>query len=90
MSFEVAHSPAGPNSLPLMALKRYPRSPNRVLPNTVKFTETTHFPNCLFPELQIEIATLQVLFIVFVATLVRSAFGFGEALVAVPPQSLHR
>lgn len=28
--------------------------------------------------------TLQVLFVVFIATLVRSAFGFGEALVAVP------
>jgi uncharacterized membrane protein YfcA len=27
---------------------------------------------------------LQVLFIVFIATLIRSAFGFGEALVAVP------
>lgn len=28
--------------------------------------------------------TLHVLFVVFVATLLRSAFGFGEALVAVP------
>lgn len=28
--------------------------------------------------------TLHVLFVVFIATLVRSAFGFGEALVAVP------
>lgn len=28
--------------------------------------------------------TLQVLSIVFVATLIRSAFGFGEALIAVP------
>ena len=28
--------------------------------------------------------TLPVLAVVFVATLVRSAFGFGEALVAVP------
>jgi hypothetical protein len=25
-----------------------------------------------------------VLFIVFIATLIRSAFGFGEALIAVP------
>jgi uncharacterized protein len=41
-------------------------------------------PQLLVPELPIEIATLQVLLIVFVATLVRSAFGFGEALVAVP------
>jgi uncharacterized protein len=41
-------------------------------------------PNCSSPELLIEIATLQVLLIVFAATLVRSAFGFGEALVAVP------
>jgi len=29
-------------------------------------------------------ATLQVLVVVFIATLIRSAFGFGEALVAVP------
>ena len=29
-------------------------------------------------------STLQVLLIVFIATLIRSAFGFGEALVAVP------
>jgi hypothetical protein len=29
-------------------------------------------------------ATLHVLFVVFVATLIRSAFGFGEALFAVP------
>lgn len=28
--------------------------------------------------------TLAVLFVVFVATLIRSAFGFGEALIAVP------
>lgn len=32
----------------------------------------------------IDVHTLQVLAIVFVATLIRSAFGFGEALVAVP------
>jgi uncharacterized protein len=30
------------------------------------------------------LTTLQVLSIVFVATLIRSAFGFGEALIAVP------
>src|ERR1700755_2510569 len=29
-------------------------------------------------------ATLQVLIVVFLATLCRSAFGFGEALIAVP------
>lgn len=29
-------------------------------------------------------ATWQVLFVVFVATLIRSTFGFGEALIAVP------
>ncbi len=29
-------------------------------------------------------ATLQVLLVVFAATLIRSAFGFGEALIAVP------
>ena len=32
----------------------------------------------------IDTTTLQVLLIVFIATLIRSAFGFGEALVAVP------
>jgi uncharacterized membrane protein YfcA len=35
-------------------------------------------------EVKIDITTLQVLFIVFVAALIRSAFGFGEALIAVP------
>jgi uncharacterized membrane protein YfcA len=29
-------------------------------------------------------ATLLVLAVVFLATLIRSAFGFGEALIAVP------
>jgi len=28
--------------------------------------------------------TVQVLAVLFVATLIRSAFGFGEALIAVP------
>ena len=32
----------------------------------------------------IDAATLQVLAVVFLATLIRSAFGFGEALIAVP------
>jgi uncharacterized protein len=32
----------------------------------------------------IDAATLYVLFIVFFATVIRSAFGFGEALIAVP------
>ncbi len=31
-----------------------------------------------------EVVTLQVLVVVFIATFIRSAFGFGEALVAVP------
>jgi uncharacterized protein len=35
-------------------------------------------------EITIDATTLQVLLIVFVATLIRSAFGFGEALIAVP------
>src|ERR1700722_3513350 len=35
-------------------------------------------------ESAIEVTTLYVLLIVFIATLIRSAFGFGEALVAVP------
>ncbi len=35
-------------------------------------------------ESAIDGTTLQVLLIVFVATLIRSAFGFGEALIAVP------
>ena len=34
------------------------------------------------------ILTLSILLIVFIATLVRSAFGFGEALIAVPLLSL--
>jgi uncharacterized protein len=37
----------------------------------------------------IAVGTLQVLAIVFVATLIRSAFGFGEALVAVPLLALY-
>jgi uncharacterized membrane protein YfcA len=32
----------------------------------------------------VDVTTVQVLGVVFVATLIRSAFGFGEALVAVP------
>jgi uncharacterized membrane protein YfcA len=35
-------------------------------------------------HLVVDSTTIQVLGIVFVATLIRSAFGFGEALVAVP------
>jgi uncharacterized protein len=35
-------------------------------------------------ETAIDGTTLQVLFILFIATLIRSAFGFGEALIAVP------
>jgi uncharacterized membrane protein YfcA len=35
-------------------------------------------------EITIDLSTLVVLLIVFFATLIRSAFGFGEALVAVP------
>ncbi|MGH9439523.1 MAG: sulfite exporter TauE/SafE family protein, partial [Terriglobia bacterium] len=35
-----------------------------------------------------DVTTLQVLLIVFAATLVRSAFGFGEALIAVPVLAL--
>ena len=40
--------------------------------------------NWLVPETPIDVTTLYVLGIVFIATLIRSAFGFGEALVAVP------
>jgi len=36
------------------------------------------------PEARLEAITIYVLAVVFVATLIRSAFGFGEALVAVP------
>jgi uncharacterized protein len=32
----------------------------------------------------VDVVTVQVLMVVFVATLIRSAFGFGEALIAVP------
>jgi uncharacterized protein len=36
------------------------------------------------PEIPIDLTTLYVLLIIFAATLIRSALGFGEALVAVP------
>src|SRR6202049_2271522 len=35
-------------------------------------------------EIMIDATTLQVLLSVFIATLIRSAFGFGEGLIAVP------
>jgi hypothetical protein len=35
-------------------------------------------------EITIDVTTLHVLIVVFIATIIRSAFGFGEALVAVP------
>ena len=35
-------------------------------------------------EIAIDATTVQVLFILFVAALIRSALGFGEALIAVP------
>src|ERR1022692_3555728 len=38
----------------------------------------------LASEITIDLITLCVLCIVFAATLIRSAFGFGEALIAVP------
>ena len=38
----------------------------------------------LASEIPIDATTLQVLIVVFVAALIRSAFGFGEALIAVP------
>jgi hypothetical protein len=38
----------------------------------------------LFQETPIHLSLLLVLAIVFVATVIRSAFGFGEALIAVP------
>jgi uncharacterized protein len=41
-------------------------------------------PNSKEKETAIESTTLLVLIILFTATLIRSAFGFGEALVAVP------
>src|SRR5665213_2580700 len=34
--------------------------------------------------MMLDITTLQVLVVVFFATLIRSTFGFGEALIAVP------
>jgi uncharacterized membrane protein YfcA len=38
----------------------------------------------LSSEIIIDFTTLQVVSVIFLATLIRSAFGFGEALVAVP------
>ena len=43
-----------------------------------------HNEFCSLSEITIDFTALQVLFIVFIATLIRSAFGFGEALIAVP------
>ena len=40
--------------------------------------------NLFTVEITIDVTTLHVVFIVFIATVIRSAFGFGEALVAVP------
>jgi uncharacterized membrane protein YfcA len=40
--------------------------------------------NSVRTEIAIDTTTLHVLLIVFIATLIRSTFGFGEALVAVP------
>ena len=39
---------------------------------------------CFCPNETMDLTTLQVLLIVFLATVIRSAFGFGEALIAVP------
>jgi uncharacterized protein len=38
----------------------------------------------LVQDTAIDVATAGILFIVFIATLIRSTFGFGEALLAVP------
>src|SRR3954468_1913367 len=35
-------------------------------------------------QLALDATTVPVLLVIFLATLVRSAFGFGEALIAVP------
>ena len=40
--------------------------------------------NPVRPEIAIDVTPWRVLVIVFIATLIRSTFGFGEALVAVP------
>lgn len=42
------------------------------------------YDETLASEIAITITTLQVISIVFLATLIRSAFGFGEGLIAVP------
>jgi uncharacterized protein len=39
---------------------------------------------CLEKEMAAEWTIMPVLVVIFIATLIRSAFGFGEALVAVP------
>jgi uncharacterized protein len=38
----------------------------------------------LAPEPAIDITLIYVLCVILIATVIRSAFGFGEALVAVP------
>jgi uncharacterized protein len=42
------------------------------------------YDDTVLPEITIDLTTVQVLFTIFIATLFRSTFGFGEALVAVP------
>jgi len=59
-----------------MASSHYPPKP---LPSIRCLRRNPHVP-----EIAIDLTTLGVLFVVFIATLIRSAFGFGEALVAVP------
>jgi len=59
-----------------MASSHYPPKP---LPSIRCLRRNPHVP-----EIAIDFTTLGVLFVVFIATLIRSAFGFGEALVAVP------
>ena len=50
-----------------------------------EFFSQNSFHRILFhPGVTIDLITLYVVFIIFIATLIRSAFGFGEGLIAVP------
>lgn len=52
--------------------------------NYISFIFRTFVKNKSFFYLKMELTTLYILLIVFIATLVRSTFGFGESLVGVP------
>lgn len=69
---------AGASSIIVIAVRRNGRAREKIAVAALR----NYFP--LFVEIAIDATTIYVLLIVFAATLIRSAFGFGEALFAVP------